>query len=252
MAEEERVTELTMEISMADQIAMLSAALKQSNQRLQQNQEALSWAMDAEERLRLENEQLKKSHSEAASVKTVKIAAVRQSREQQAQGLVVRVGSLKADLRSVRRSFDEMRAGTDRLFGESLNCLSTHFGDSAAKITDLERKYSEEREMRLRLTTTFQRERKILHNTILDMKGNIRVFCRVRGLTEEETQQQGVCGVRVHLLDGCNVGRHVSTGDAKKKFAFDAVFDRYWYCHSSGTAFTACLPQIRSHLAWPE
>lgn len=42
------------------------------------------------------------------------------------------------------------------------------------------------------LTHKMDRERRILHNTIQELKGNIRVFCRVRPRTQKETEQMKV------------------------------------------------------------
>lgn len=39
------------------------------------------------------------------------------------------------------------------------------------------------------LTHKMDKERRILHNTIQELKGNIRVFCRVRPRTQKETEQ---------------------------------------------------------------
>jgi kinesin family protein C1 len=36
---------------------------------------------------------------------------------------------------------------------------------------------------------SFETERRKLHNTILELKGNIRVFCRVRPMLGAETEQ---------------------------------------------------------------
>lgn len=42
------------------------------------------------------------------------------------------------------------------------------------------------------LTHKMDKERRILHNTIQELKGNIRVFCRVRPRTQKETEQMKV------------------------------------------------------------
>jgi len=39
------------------------------------------------------------------------------------------------------------------------------------------------------LTHKMDKDRRLLHNTIQELKGNIRVFCRVRPRTPKETEQ---------------------------------------------------------------
>lgn len=46
-------------------------------------------------------------------------------------------------------------------------------------------------------------QRKMLHNQIEDMKGKIRVFCRVRPLNQQEKEMQ--CQEVVNVLDGLRV-----------------------------------------------
>lgn len=69
-------------------------------------------------------------------------------------------------------------------------------------------------------------ERKVLHNLVLDLRGNIRVFCRVRPpLSDEEARM--VCGWS--FMDECSLEIHSNdvVGGTKKKvdFAFDYVFN---------------------------
>merc|ERR1719426_274700 len=62
--------------------------------------------------------------------------------------------------------------------------------------------------------------RKKLHNAIEDLKGSIRVFCRVRPLSSKE-KGQGDTSV-TKQVDGMTIGLQTDKSDFN--FAFDAVF----------------------------
>jgi len=69
--------------------------------------------------------------------------------------------------------------------------------------------------------------RRKLHNTIEDLKGSIRVFCRIRPLSDAEGNQGDVNVIR--QLDGMTIGINKEDPSSNSKaavtpFAFDAVF----------------------------
>ncbi|NXX87191.1 CTK2 protein, partial [Urocolius indicus] len=77
-------------------------------------------------------------------------------------------------------------------------------------------------------------ERRRLHNVVQELKGNIRVFCRVRPvLPEEEEKQPGLEHLRfppqdnrtlvLSRPDESHVGRE-RRGDVRYDFSFDRVF----------------------------
>ncbi|XP_012531224.1 protein claret segregational [Monomorium pharaonis] len=84
------------------------------------------------------------------------------------------------------------------------------------------------------LTHKMDKERRILHNTIQELKGNIRVFCRVRPRTLKEIEQmKPMCNIS--FIDDCTIEVSKSDGsDAvscsgklrgiKQEFSFDKVF----------------------------
>uniref|UniRef100_J3LJ82 Kinesin motor domain-containing protein n=1 Tax=Oryza brachyantha TaxID=4533 RepID=J3LJ82_ORYBR len=81
-----------------------------------------------------------------------------------------------------------------------------------AQCEDLKLKYYEE-----------MTKRKKLHNIVQETKGNIRVFCRCRPLSKDETSSGYKCAVD---FDGAKDGdiAVVTGGTAKKSFKFDRVY----------------------------
>ncbi|KAF0916152.1 hypothetical protein E2562_000749 [Oryza meyeriana var. granulata] len=81
-----------------------------------------------------------------------------------------------------------------------------------AQCEDLKLKYYEE-----------MAKRKKLHNIVQETKGNIRVFCRCRPLSKDETSSGYKCAVD---FDGAKDGdiAIVNGGTAKKTFKFDRVY----------------------------
>ncbi|KAI4366128.1 hypothetical protein MLD38_022046 [Melastoma candidum] len=66
--------------------------------------------------------------------------------------------------------------------------------------------------------------RKKLHNTILELKGNIRVFCRVRPLLPEDSRSEGKILSYPTSLDAQGRGIDILQNGQKHSFQFDKVF----------------------------
>nr|BAJ90626.1 predicted protein [Hordeum vulgare subsp. vulgare] len=102
-------------------------------------------------------------------------------------------------------------------------------------------------DLQLRLTEAEQKIvdgeklRKKLHNTILELKGNIRVFCRVRPLLSNES------GAVSYPNNGENIGRGVELmhNTQAYSFAFDKVFD---HSASQEDVFTEISQLVQSAL----
>ena len=85
-------------------------------------------------------------------------------------------------------------------------------------------------------------ERRRLHNMVLELKGNIRVFCRMRPLLGEERQAAGGDIKHVKIIseknmelmkDEANKGIASGTKNAKYEFEFDRFVLLYFdppYC----------------------
>ncbi|EZA60402.1 Protein claret segregational [Ooceraea biroi] len=118
--------------------------------------------------------------------------------------------------------------------------------EQARQLTVLRTDLDSQRKMNQDLTTVneelqvlmykMDKERRILHNNIQELKGNIRVFCRVRPRTLKETEQtKALC--TINFIDDCTieVGK-LDSLDAvtscnnkklrggKQEFSFDKVF----------------------------
>jgi hypothetical protein len=74
--------------------------------------------------------------------------------------------------------------------------------------------------------------RRRFHNTIEDLKGNIRVFCRIRPLNAKEIERGDVVAVKATDSMTLEVdrsktgfGRYTTESDSAQQFAFDSVFN---------------------------
>ncbi|KAH7661194.1 Minus-end-directed kinesin ATPase protein [Dioscorea alata] len=68
------------------------------------------------------------------------------------------------------------------------------------------------------------KERKILYNKIVELKGNIRVFCRCRPLSSEETAEGASMAIDFEFAKDGELSVKAAHGAHKKAFKFDAVF----------------------------
>merc|ERR1712032_1256658 len=67
-------------------------------------------------------------------------------------------------------------------------------------------------------------DRKKLHNQVLDLKGNIRVFVRVRPINAKEAGTEHGDEPTITTRDDVNIGVYDSTHQRRKWFEFDQVF----------------------------
>lgn len=92
---------------------------------------------------------------------------------------------------------------------EELEKLKVQISQSKADYSELEGKYKDS-----------MTQRKKLHNIIEDMKGKIRVYCRVRPISQEEKKKGS--GSVVNVADEFTL--KVQTRNGPKAFSFDSVF----------------------------
>jgi len=74
-------------------------------------------------------------------------------------------------------------------------------------------------------TSKLWRTEKKLHNQVLDLKGNIRVFVRVRPINAKEAQCEPEGEPTMNFRDNTNIGVFDSQHGRRKWFEFDQVFD---------------------------
>ncbi|CAE8602735.1 unnamed protein product, partial [Polarella glacialis] len=68
-------------------------------------------------------------------------------------------------------------------------------------------------------------DRKKLHNQVLDLKGNIRVFVRVRPINAKEQPNEPEGEPTISYRDDINIGVYDGTHQRRKWFEFDQCFD---------------------------
>ncbi|CAH8334681.1 unnamed protein product [Eruca vesicaria subsp. sativa] len=107
-------------------------------------------------------------------------------------------------------------ASTYKLLVQDINEFSSH----------IQSRVKQDAELHENLKAKFaagEKERKELYNKILELKGNIRVFCRCRPLNSEEIEAEASLGIDV---DSTKNGEVIvmSNGFPKKSFKFDSVF----------------------------
>ena len=139
------------------------------------------------------------------------------SKQAEASGLKMTVAELtsssagiEAKLKSTQMLLDEAREKI-----EELSKISAQQAESIETYEEKQRAY--------------ETERRQLHNTIQELKGNIRVYCRIRPLLGQEQEKFG--GQHIQVFDDKNldIGKPDSTSpkntNEKYSFDFDHVFD---------------------------
>jgi len=133
---------------------------------------------------------------------------------QQVDQLCDALADLRTELGSVRAEHLQMAANTRQCFAQLAEQMTRAWNNTMTR-------YHTESERMRDLYTTTLRERKDLFNQLQDLKGNIRVFCRVRPvLGGEEEEAIGYPELQPDtLFAGPVVGKH-----KPKSFEFDKVF----------------------------
>lgn len=87
----------------------------------------------------------------------------------------------------------------------------------------LKNKYHEECELLKKKYLQECSERKRLYNEVVELKGNIRVFCRCRPLKQDEIEKGSTSVVDFDPSQG-NELQVICSDSSKKQFKFDHVF----------------------------
>jgi len=136
------------------------------------------------------------------------------------QDMQKRLGSKVAPLsRAVKRVRDErhgvqaMVKDAGKTFGKDIEDLTVAIAKGAERIKVMEDKY-----------TAAMEQRKMLHNQVLDLKGNIRVFVRVRPINEREKGIEPAGEATIGFTEDTKLGIYDGQHARRKWFEFDQVF----------------------------
>ncbi|XP_058806809.1 protein claret segregational-like [Phymastichus coffea] len=136
---------------------------------------------------------------------------------------------LAKDLQESKKLYDETSSSLEQ-HKSDLNIKAVLIADQHTELTNLKSKLQEIETKNSELTTlvlNLDKDRRVLHNTIQEMKGNIRVFCRVRPKIPKESSKS-TCFI--NYLDECTleVGKadeaSMKMKSQRQEFSFDKVF----------------------------
>lgn len=115
-----------------------------------------------------------------------------------------------------------------KLFEEA-NCYASALPDIGEMTSSVQALVNQHEELKVQYTelkTKFveeSKERKQFYNKLLELKGNIRVFCRCRPLSAQEVLEGAVSVAEFDSAKDCEI-RIRANGAPKKVFKFDSVF----------------------------
>uniref|UniRef100_A0A0G4IFR3 Kinesin-like protein n=1 Tax=Chromera velia CCMP2878 TaxID=1169474 RepID=A0A0G4IFR3_9ALVE len=119
----------------------------------------------------------------------------------------------------VARLKEKQEALKDSFSTEMRGMLDTFLPPLRAAVENQSRRLAEAEASQLRLMD----ERRKLHNTILELKGNIRVFARVRPMGQNEARDEPPEGT-ITFADDNKLAVYSTQDQRKKWFEFDRVF----------------------------
>ena len=112
------------------------------------------------------------------------------SLERKVKSLEDELSSQQEEIRGLKTTVSQLTSASAGIESE-LKVTKKNYADATDKIADLT-KLSSQQACRIEVyeekERAFETERRRLHNTIQELKGNIRVFCRVRPLLGEEVE----------------------------------------------------------------
>lgn len=112
---------------------------------------------------------------------------------------------------------------------EEANCYASALPDISEMTSSVQALVNQHEELKLQYTelkTKFveeSKERKQLYNKLLELKGNIRVFCRCRPLSAQEVAEGAVSVAEFDTAKDSEISIRTN-GASKKVFKFDSVF----------------------------
>lgn len=232
----------------AAQVAELQEKLQQAEdskaEQVKSLEESKAAALEsAEKSKQQELNQLRAETEAAAAAQTAQLAKLQaefDSSTRDAEQLRTQLTSRESELSAMRSTVDTQAANLVAVKAQVDASATALQAEQAAHATTTARAVSAEETVAAREATIAQLEakakedeklRKKLHNTIQELKGNIRVFARVRPSPQETAEDSGVQlfdinGSKSLVINDPN-GRADSTGEIKARsidFSYDHVF----------------------------
>ena len=133
---------------------------------------------------------------------------------QQLSVLRDQVRAAKTEIQAAKQDAKRILKELPQLAKQTCHALMQQCGNMAHEVQEAKRKYHKE-----------LAERKRLHNLVQELRGNIRVYCRVRPVSRRELENGGDEGCRQCVQfpeDGLSV--EVRSAKKEKTFEYDQVF----------------------------
>lgn len=180
-----------------------------------QNSEELKTIKDERDRLAEQETKIKKELESIKDESEEKVKKLKRqlddlefeksSLERKVRSLEDELSSQQEEIRGLKTTVSQVTSASAGIESE-LKVTKKNYGEATEKIAELT-KLSSNQACKIELyeekERAFETERRRLHNTIQELKGNIRVFCRVRPLLGEE----------IEMFKG--EIRHIEVGDEK-------------------------------------
>jgi kinesin family protein C2/C3 len=198
-----------------DALKKAKAALKAGGSSSEAEKEELMAAMEreveqvvGEERARFDKERSRLEKELRKAKKGSKASG------QQLSVLRDQVRAAKTEIQAAKQDAKRILKELPQLAKQTCQTLMKQCGNMAHEVQEAKRKYHKE-----------LAERKRLHNLVQELRGNIRVYCRVRPVSRRELENGGDEGCRQCVQfpeDGLSV--EVRSAKKEKTFEYDQVF----------------------------
>lgn len=151
--------------------------------------------------------------------------------------LTSQIKAKEAETKELTENIDKLTA-ENKVIRPKLDQLQKVHSETVAELSDLQEKAKRSEELLFESNIA----RKQLHNDLLDLKGNIRVFCRVRPPLDVENNRL-MCGWQ--YIDETSL--EISTVDNGKRLKHDFSFDQVFHPQSTQSdVFELVSPLIQS------
>eukprot|EP00448_Togula_jolla_P020731 CAMPEP_0170584868 /NCGR_PEP_ID=MMETSP0224-20130122/8905_1 /TAXON_ID=285029 /ORGANISM="Togula jolla, Strain CCCM 725" /LENGTH=863 /DNA_ID=CAMNT_0010908305 /DNA_START=1 /DNA_END=2592 /DNA_ORIENTATION=+ len=209
---EKRVKELEQQVEQTEKGQDLAenykAKIEEQEKELARLEKVKLETKDKLEGLTRERQAIEKKHEENMQ----KLAAT----ENFSRGLVTLLQKLQGTVQSLQSDQRKVKGECEiqlRSIADSFPPLKGAFQKIGASNMNLMERYREMAE-----------EKKKLHNLVLELKGNIRVFVRVRPMAEKEKATEPTGEATISFAEDCKLSVYAEEQGRRKWFDFDRVF----------------------------